>query len=120
MDMWTDDQMRSIHKMLNPRSIAVVGASPKGGYGGRLLNAVLKAKDALPVLIKLYVDAANISGTPFATTTTNLDGQWSLPNLALSEASHTLKVTAFDTLSHEVPAGIEVVLDAGAGVSLSR
>src|SRR3954469_21360656 len=45
MDMWTDDQMRSIHKMLNPRSIAVVGASPKGGYGGRLLNAVLKAKD---------------------------------------------------------------------------
>ena len=35
MTMWTDDQMRSIHKMLNPRSIAVIGASPKGGYGGR-------------------------------------------------------------------------------------
>ncbi len=49
MEMWTEEQMRSIHKMLNPRSIAVVGASPKGGYGGRLLNAVLKAKDRVRV-----------------------------------------------------------------------
>jgi len=49
MDKWTDDQMRSIHKMLNPRSIAVVGASPKGGYGGRLLNAVLKAKERVRI-----------------------------------------------------------------------
>ncbi|HEV7802158.1 MAG TPA: acetate--CoA ligase family protein [Burkholderiales bacterium] len=49
MDMWTEDQMRSIGKMLNPRSIAVVGASAKGGYGGRLLNAVLKAKDRVRI-----------------------------------------------------------------------
>ena len=49
MEMWTEDQMRSIHKMLNPRSIAVVGASPKGGYGGRLLNAVLKAKERIRI-----------------------------------------------------------------------
>jgi acetyltransferase len=35
--------------MLNPRSIAVVGASPKGGYGGRLLNAVLKCKDRVRI-----------------------------------------------------------------------
>ena len=49
MEMWTEDQMRSIHKMLNPRSIAVVGASPKGGYGGRLLNAVLKCKDRVQI-----------------------------------------------------------------------
>ena len=41
--------MRSIYKMLNPRSIAVVGATPKGGYGGRLLTAVLKAKDRVRV-----------------------------------------------------------------------
>jgi len=41
--------MRSIDKMLNPRSIAVVGASPKGGYGGRLFGAVLKAKDRLAI-----------------------------------------------------------------------
>ncbi len=49
MEMWTEDQMRSIGKMLNPRSIAVVGASAKGGYGGRLLNAVLKAKDRVRI-----------------------------------------------------------------------
>ena len=49
MEFWTDDQMRSIHKMLNPQSIAVVGASAKGGYGGRLLNAVLKCKDRVRI-----------------------------------------------------------------------
>ena len=49
MEMWTADQMKSIDKMLNPRSIAVVGASPKGGYGGRLLSAVLKAKDRIRI-----------------------------------------------------------------------
>jgi acetyltransferase len=37
-------------KMLKPQSIAVVGASPKGGYGGRLWDAVLKAKDR----VRLY------------------------------------------------------------------
>ena len=50
MQFWTEDQMRSIDKMLNPRSIAVVGASPKGGsYGGRLLNAVLRAKGRIRI-----------------------------------------------------------------------
>ena len=47
--MWTAEQLQSIDKMLNPRSIAVVGASPKGGYGGRLLNAVLRSKDRVRV-----------------------------------------------------------------------
>src|SRR5688572_27778841 len=41
--------MQAIDRMLNPRSIAIVGASAKGGYGGRLLNAVLKAKDRVNV-----------------------------------------------------------------------
>ena len=49
MEMWTADQLGSIHKMLNPRSIAVIGASPKGGYGGRLLNAVLKCKERVKI-----------------------------------------------------------------------
>jgi acetyltransferase len=49
MEMWTEDQLRAIHKMLNPRSIAVVGASPSGGYGGRFLGAVLRSKDRIPV-----------------------------------------------------------------------
>src|SRR5688572_11046325 len=50
MELWTAAQMKSIGRMLNPRSIAVVGASAKGGgYGARLLNAVLKSKDRIPV-----------------------------------------------------------------------
>jgi acetyltransferase len=49
MDFWTEPQLRSIDRMLNPRSIAVVGASPKGGYGGRLFNAILRAKDRVRV-----------------------------------------------------------------------
>ena len=49
MNLWTEPQLRSIDKMLNPKSIAVVGASPKGGYGGRLFNAVLKARDRIKV-----------------------------------------------------------------------
>jgi acyl-CoA synthetase (NDP forming) len=43
--MWTATQLQSIDRMLNPRSIAVVGASARSGYGGRLLNAVLRSKD---------------------------------------------------------------------------
>jgi acetyltransferase len=35
--------------MLKPRSIAVVGASSKGGYGGRLFNAVVKAKERVKI-----------------------------------------------------------------------
>jgi acetyltransferase len=49
MEFWSEAQLRSIDKMLNPRSIAVVGASPTGGYGGRLLNAVLRARDRVRV-----------------------------------------------------------------------
>ena len=49
MEISTADRMQSIHKMLNPRSIAVVGATPSGSYGGRLLGAVLKAKDRVRV-----------------------------------------------------------------------
>ncbi len=43
MTTWTADQLSSIHNMLNPRSIAVVGASPRMAYGGRMLAAALKA-----------------------------------------------------------------------------
>ena len=49
MEMWTEEQMRAIDKMLNPHSIAVVGATPSGGYGGRFLGAVLKSKDRIRV-----------------------------------------------------------------------
>jgi len=29
MEIWTDSQMTAIHKMLNPRSLAVIGATPR-------------------------------------------------------------------------------------------
>ena len=35
--------------MLNPRSIAVIGATPKGGYGQRLFNALLRSKDRVNI-----------------------------------------------------------------------
>jgi len=37
--------MASIHTMLNPRSLAIVGATPRQQYGGRMLAAALKMKD---------------------------------------------------------------------------
>jgi acetyltransferase len=49
MEFWTAPQMASIDKMLNPRSIAVVGATPRMQYGGRFLAAALKAKDRIRV-----------------------------------------------------------------------
>ena len=49
MSTWTDAQLSSIHKMLNPRSIAVVGATPRLQYGGRMLAAALRAKDRVNV-----------------------------------------------------------------------
>ena len=49
MTSWADDQLSSIDKMLNPRSIAVVGATPRLQYGGRMLAAALKAGDQVSV-----------------------------------------------------------------------
>jgi acyl-CoA synthetase (NDP forming) len=49
MEFWTEPQMASIHKMLNPCSIAIVGATPRMQYGGRFLAAALKAKDRVRV-----------------------------------------------------------------------
>src|SRR5260370_40087112 len=49
MEFWTEPQMASIHKMLNPRSIAIVGATPRMQYGGRFLPAALKSNDRVRV-----------------------------------------------------------------------
>jgi acyl-CoA synthetase (NDP forming) len=49
MTIWTKDQMASIHTMLNPRSLAIVGATPRQQYGGRMLSAALKMKDRVNV-----------------------------------------------------------------------
>lgn len=49
MATFTDSKMASIHKMLNPESIAVVGATQRMQYGGRFLNAALKARGRVRV-----------------------------------------------------------------------
>ncbi len=49
MDYWSEAQLASIHKMLNPRSIAVVGATERPQYGGRFLRAALQAGDRVNV-----------------------------------------------------------------------
>jgi acetate---CoA ligase (ADP-forming) len=41
--------LAAIHKMLHPRSVAVVGATPRQQYGGRFLTAVLRARDRVRV-----------------------------------------------------------------------
>src|SRR6202044_287813 len=75
MEFWTEPQMASIHKMLNPRSIAIVGATPRMQYGGRFLAAALKAKDRVRVYavnprydeimgIKSYPSVADLPEAP--------------------------------------------------------
>lgn len=46
---WTEAQMQSVHHMMNPRSIAVVGATERMQYGGRMLALALRAKDRVRV-----------------------------------------------------------------------
>ena len=75
MTTWTDDQLSSIHNMLNPRSIAVVGASPRMAYGGRMLAAALKSADRVNVYpvnpryedvqgVKCYPSVSDLPETP--------------------------------------------------------
>ena len=49
MGYWTEQQLDSIHKMVNPRSIAVVGATERMQYGGRFLSSVLGARGRVRV-----------------------------------------------------------------------
>ena len=49
MTTWTNGQLASIGKMLNPSSIAIVGATPRMQYGGRFLNAALQSQDRVRV-----------------------------------------------------------------------
>jgi len=45
MEYWTKAQLDSIHKMLNPRFIAVVGVTERMQYGDRFLRSVLRTRD---------------------------------------------------------------------------
>ena len=75
MEFWTEPQMASIHKMLNPSSIAIVGATPRMQYGGRFLAAALKAKARVRVYavhprydeimgVKSYPSVTNLPEAP--------------------------------------------------------
>ena len=75
MAIWTDQQLASIDRMLNPRSIAVVGATPRMQYGGRFLNAALKAQNRVNVYpvnprypeimgVKSYPSVTDLPETP--------------------------------------------------------
>ena len=75
MTTWTEDHLSSIHKMVNPRSIAVVGATPRMQYGGRMLAAALKAADRINVYpvnprydevmgVQCYASVSDIPETP--------------------------------------------------------
>jgi acyl-CoA synthetase (NDP forming) len=46
---WSAPQMASIHKMLNPRSVAVIGATPRLNYGGKFLQRVLSYRERIDV-----------------------------------------------------------------------
>ncbi len=49
MSPQTDPKRESIRRMLEPASIAVVGATPRPQYGGRFLRSVLEAQDKVRV-----------------------------------------------------------------------
>src|ERR1700759_1581182 len=108
MDFWTEPQMASIHKMLNPRSIAIVGATPRMQYGGRFLAAALKAKDRVRVysVNPRYDDIMGVKSYPSVTD--------------LPEAPDVVAVVVpwdqvLDVLheSHRKGAGSAIVISAG-------
>ncbi|HEX6511353.1 MAG TPA: CoA-binding protein, partial [Chloroflexota bacterium] len=49
-DFWTESQLASIHQLLHPRSIAVVGATERMHYGGRVMSSAMHAADR----VRLY------------------------------------------------------------------
>ena len=108
MAFWTGPQMASIDKMLNPRSIAVVGATPRMQYGGRFLAAALKAKDR----VRVYAVNPRYD---------EIMGEKSHPSVtALPEAPDVVAVVVpwdqvLDVLreSHRKGAGSAIVISAG-------
>jgi acetyltransferase len=108
MEFWTEPQIASIDKMLNPRSIAIVGATPRMQYGGRFLAAALKAKDR----IRVYAVNPRYD---------EIMGVKSYPNVTdLPEAPDVVAVVVpwdqvLDVLqeSHRKGAGSAIVISAG-------
>lgn len=108
MTYWPEAQLASIHKMLNPRSIAVVGATPRMQYGGRMLAAALKAKDRVNVY-------------PVNPRYEEIQGVQCYPSITdLPEAPDLVGIVVpynrvLDVLreSHQIGAGAAIVISAG-------
>jgi acetyltransferase len=122
METRTEERMSSIHKMLNPRSIAVVGATPKGGYGGRLFDAVLKSKDRVRVY-PVNPNYGEIKGIPSYRSISDLP---EAPDLVGVVVPHD-KVLDVLQECHDKKAGSAVIISAGfaergtdAGLDLQR
>ena len=49
MTYWTEAQLASIDKMLNPKSLAIVGASENTSYGGRFLVKALSSESPIKI-----------------------------------------------------------------------
>jgi acetyltransferase len=108
MEFWTEPQMASIHKMLNPRSIAIVGATPRMQYGGRFLAAALKAKDRLRVYAvnPRYDEVMGVKSYP---TVTNLPEAPDLVGIVVPWD----QVLGVLEESHRKGAGSAIVISAG-------
>ena len=108
MSFWTDQQLASIDRMLNPRSIAVVGATPRMQYGGRFLAAAMQA-------------AGRVNVYPVNPRYEEVQGVRCYPSVSdLPEAPDVVGIVVpyhavLDTLreSHAKGAGSAIVISAG-------
>ncbi|MBM3225367.1 MAG: hypothetical protein FJZ47_16405, partial [Candidatus Tectomicrobia bacterium] len=108
MELWTDTQMASIHKMLNPRSLAVIGATPRLQYGGRFLAAALKAQER----VRIYAVNPNyqeIMGIPSYASVTELPEAPDLVGIVVPY--HQVLGTLQDC--HRKGVGAAIVISAG-------
>ena len=109
MAFWTDEQLASIDRMLNPRSIAVVGATPRMQYGGRFVAAAMGSMER------------GVNVYPVNPRYEEVQGLRCYPSVsALPEAPDVVGIvvpyhTVLDTLreSHEKGAKSAIVISAG-------
>ena len=109
MEFWSDAQLASIDRMLNPRSIAVVGATPRMQYGGRFLAAAMGSMER------------GVNVYPVNPRYEEVQGLQAYPSVsALPEAPDVVGIVVpyhavLDTLreSHEKGAKSAIVISAG-------
>jgi acetyltransferase len=106
--LFSDGAQAAIHKMLHPRSVAVVGATPRLQYGGRFLAAMLKSKDRVrvyPVNPK-YAELGGVSCYP------SVDSLPETPDLVGVIVPHDQVLDVLEA-SHRKGASAAIVISAG-------